>query len=238
MIVSIHQPNFFPWIGYFNKIFRADIFVLLDDVQLPRKGAGSWVNRAKILVKGEEAWITVPIVRKHHSLQLIKDTAIFNATRWRRKIIKTIDFNYRRSQYYNEFRDSLIELINYPSNNISTYNYHNILSISKSLGVDERKFVLSSNLNVTGKATQLLVNITKAVGGDAYMCGGGADGYQQDDLFEKEGIQLIYQHFDHPEYQQVKAISFIPGLSIIDALMNSGINGTKKMLQQQSGISS
>ena len=230
MIIAIHQPNFFPWLGYFNKISRADRFVFLDHVQFPRKGAGTWVNRVKILIQGKEAWITVPVARKDMGLAAINDVTISSDPKWRKKIINSIDFNYKKAGYYDEVRDFLIGLINESSDKLSIYNCRNILAVSKLLGVDENKFVRSSDLNVPGKSTELLVNITRAVGGNAYMCGSGAKGYQQDELFEKQGLQLIYQDFKHPEYTQVNAKEFVPGLSIIDALVNAGIEGTKKML--------
>ena len=233
MIVAIHQPNFFPWMGYFSKISRADRFVFLDHVQLPRKGAGSWVNRVKILINGKEAWLTVPIVRGKtpQGLQTINATFISSADdRWREKMVKTIDLQYKRAAHYREVRDLLVELIEYPSDNLSDYNQHNILAISRLLGMNEEKFIRSSDLNVDGQSTELLVNITKALNCDAYMCGGGAAGYQQDELFEREGFRVIYQDFKHPEYPQAGTTEFKSGLSIIDALMNTGIAGTSKML--------
>ena len=67
-LVAIHQPNFLPWLGYFDKLARADVFILLDTVQFPKK-AGSWMNRARLLVGGEPSWITVPVVRSYHGLR-------------------------------------------------------------------------------------------------------------------------------------------------------------------------
>lgn len=232
MITAIHQPNFFPWMGYFSKIFRAHRFVFLDHIQLPRKGAGSWVNRVKILVNGNESWLTVPIVRQksRQGLQSINDTLISNEPRWRDKMVKTIDLNYRKAAHYDEVRDFLVGLLNFPSDNLSDYNRQSILAISKLLGAAEEKFVRSSDLNVTGQSTELLVNITKAVGGNVYMCGGGAAGYQQDELFDRGGLQVKYQDFKHPEYPQLVAKEFKPGLSIIDVLMNVGFEKTKEML--------
>jgi len=218
--------------GYFSKIFRAHRFVFLDHIQLPRKGAGSWVNRVKILVNGNESWLTVPIVRQksQQGLQSINDTLISNEPRWRDKMVKTIDLNYRKASHYDEVRDFLVGLLTSPSDNLSDYNRQNILAISKMLGATEEKFVRSSDLNVTGQSTELLVNITKTVGGDVYMCGGGAAGYQQDELFGREGLKVNYQDFKHPEYPQPAAAEFKPGLSIIDVLMNAGIKKTKEML--------
>ena len=61
-VVAIHQPNFFPWLGYFDKIARSDVFIFLDDVQFPKTG-GVWSNRVKILIGGEARWSTAPIDR-------------------------------------------------------------------------------------------------------------------------------------------------------------------------------
>jgi hypothetical protein len=62
-VVAIHQPNFLPWLGFFDKLARADVFVLLNSVQFPRTSKGTWINRVKLLVGGEARWATVPIVR-------------------------------------------------------------------------------------------------------------------------------------------------------------------------------
>ena len=86
-LVAIHQPNFLPWLGYFDKLARADVFVLLDDAQFPKKG-GTWVNRARLLVSGRPDWVTVPVDRSYHGTRTIIEMQIDDARPWRRKLIE------------------------------------------------------------------------------------------------------------------------------------------------------
>ena len=82
--------------------------------------------------------------------------------------------------------------------------------------------IQSSSLQVDGASNELLIAITKAVGGDTYMCGGGANGYQDDGLFDQVGLTVWYQNFIHPQYDQYGFTTFVQGLSVIDVLMNLG----------------
>ena len=64
MIVSIHQPNYLPWLGYFDKIIKSDIFVIFDDVQYPRGKKGFFGNRNQIKTNNGKMWLTVPVIGK------------------------------------------------------------------------------------------------------------------------------------------------------------------------------
>jgi hypothetical protein len=229
MIVAIHQPNFFPWLGYFNKINKADVFILLDNVQFSKTG-GTWTNRVKIVMNDQAQWLTMPIIRNYHGLRLIKDMEINNLTDWRAKMLKTIEQNYRHRPYFKEEWDYLQTLINYDTENLCKYNIHAIHSLAGHLGLDVSKLVIGSTLNGAGKATDLLIAMTSAVGGTAYLCGGGAESYQENEKFALAGIELIYQNFKHPEYSQGETKKFIPGLSIIDVLFNCGLEATTKLV--------
>jgi len=229
-VVAIHQPNFFPWLGYFDKIARCDTFVILDDVQNQKK-AGTWSNRVKLLISGEARWVTAPIVRNYSGYRKIKDMEFCSNNPWRTKILKSIEMNYKKTSFFSETFSLLEPLIFNPENNIAKYNSKVILNICKKIGIDINKMFWSSKLPHEGKSNELLVSLTKAVGGDAYMCGGGADGYQDDSVFAEAGMRLKYQDFKHPQYPQAGSSEFIAGLSIIDALMNLGIDKMKAMLK-------
>ena len=230
-VVAIHQPNFFPWLGFFQKIVRSHAFVFLDHVQIPKTGSGVWSNRVKLFVGGEARWVTAPIIRNYHGLRAINEIEFQNTTPWHNKMLKTIDHNYRKSAYFKEIFEFLEPLIRNPEKNISIYNTHAILAIATQLGLSHDKFVWSSQLSHEGTANQLLVSLVKAVDGTTYMCGGGADGYQDDNIFKTAGIVLCYQQFQHPTYLQMGVPNFQAGLSIIDALMNIGRDGVKSLLQ-------
>ncbi|MEK7448140.1 MAG: WbqC family protein [Planctomycetota bacterium] len=228
-IAAIHQPNFFPWLGYFDKINKADVFILLDNVQFPKTG-GTWMNRVKIITNSEAQWLTAPIIRNYHGLRLIKDMEINNLTDWREKMLKTIEQNYGQCPFFKEERDYLQALINYDANNLCEYNIHAIRSLAERLGLKIPKLIIASTLKAEGEATDLLISLTRAVGGIAYLCGGGADGYQEDEKFAEAGIELVYQNFKHPVYLQANTKEFIAGLSIIDVLFNCGFEKARDLI--------
>ncbi|NLG33309.1 MAG: WbqC family protein [Syntrophomonadaceae bacterium] len=227
--VAIHQPNFFPWLGYFDKINRGDIFVFMDDVLYPKSGSGmgTWSNRVKILIQGKEHWIGCPVIREHGA-QIIRKVIINNQQKWQEKILKTIKYNYAGAPFFKETMVWLEPLIMDKEELLAEYNIKNILAISKLLGI-ESSFIRQSELETSFSSTDLLIEIVKKVDGQAYLCGGGASGYQEDDKFDLAGLKLIYQDFDHPIYTQ-SGVNFVPGLSIIDAIMNLGIEGTRDIL--------
>ena len=228
-VVAIHQPNFFPWLGYFDKIARSDAFVFLDHVQFPKTG-GTWTNRMKLLVNGKARWITASIVRNYHGVLAINEMEFHPSDKWREKMRGTISENYREAPFFQQMMDFFEPLILNPENNISAYNTQAILSIAAHLGIPQSKFTWSSVLPYQGFANEMLISLTQAVGGTAYLCGGGAGGYQENALFGKHGINLVFQNFMHSVYEQSSGTNFSAGLSIIDALMNCGWQRVRAML--------
>jgi hypothetical protein len=227
--VAIHQPNFFPWLGYFDKIARADLFVFFDDVQFPKTG-GVWSNRVKLLVGGEAKWFTATIDRQYHGTRNINEMSFLSSTPWREKLLKTLENDYRKHPFYAEVIEIVAPLLLNPENNIAEYNIHTVTTITKVLGLDITKLRRSSSYLLTGTANELLCAVTRAVGGETYICGGGADGYQDDAFFATQGVSLQYQNFRHPVYPQRGQVKFVPGLSVIDAAMNVGWQGVRQML--------
>src|SRR4051812_7957475 len=101
MIVAIHQPNFFPWLGFFDKIARADVFVLLDDVQFPKKG-GTWINRVQLVNNGHVLWATAPVRRDYSGVLNINAIKINDDEPWRDKLLRTLQTVYARAPHFRD----------------------------------------------------------------------------------------------------------------------------------------
>jgi hypothetical protein len=228
-VVAIHQPNFFPWLGYFDKIVRSDVFIFLDHVQFPKTG-GIWSNRVKMLLGGEARWVTAPIVRNFHGVRAICEMEFQPGNPWRDKFLKSLVANYGRAPFYRETTEFFEPLILNPENNLSRYNSRAVTAIANRLGLPTEKFRWSSEFGINEQSNEMLISLTRLVGGNSYMCGGGATGYQEDDLFTAQGIKLIYQNFQHPIYEQFGKRDFVAGLSIIDIFMFHGLAKTKLMV--------
>lgn len=228
-VVAIHQPNFFPWLGYFDKIARADVFILLDDVQFPKTGGG-WSNRVKMLIGGDANWVTAAIDRNFSGTRNINEMHYLSNIPWRDKIRKTVELNYKKHPFYTETMEWFEPLLINEESNIALYNMALIHNIVERLGLGVEKLLRSSDLTATGHSNELLCSLTKGVGGSVYMCGGGADGYQEEAVFTAHGLQLQYQSFQHPVYAQKGTAEFKAGLSIIDAFMNVGTAAVSQML--------
>jgi WbqC-like protein family len=233
VLVAVHQPNLFPWLGYFDKLARADVFILQDDVQFARRhgGGGNWVNRVRILVAGAAAWITIPVRREKGPLQTIAELEIANQMPWRLQLLRKLRVQYGRAPHFAEGMDVLAPSIEFNTDSLTEFNVNAISALATSLDVMPRRMVRQSTLGVKGHATSLLVDLVKAVGGTAYLTGDGADGYLEPQEFSDARLRLEFQRFRHPEYPQ-GVDAFVPGLSVIDALMHCGVGGVRDMLQR------
>ena len=228
--VAIHQPNLYPWLGYFEKIARSHVFVFLDHVQFSKTG-GTWSNRARMRMGGRIQWVSAPIRRSFHGVVGVNAIEWDNSQSWREKLCKSLAANYGRTRFYGATMRLLEPLIMYPSENLADFNIHSIKAISQHIGLNTDHFVRSSELDVASRGNDMLIELTKRVDGQAYLCGGGAGGYQDDAAFKHAGLQLIHQQFSHPVYTQGQN-AFEPGLSIIDALMHVGANEALRMLRR------
>jgi hypothetical protein len=225
-VVAIHQPNFFPWLGYFDKIARADLFVFLDDVQFEKSGSGTWSNRVRLLINGQAVWTTMPVRRDYHGVRPYTEIEIDNRTPWREKLLKTFRTHYARAAFCRDVLPLVERLCLNPAELLVEYNISAIRSICDALGLEAARFLRSSSLHVDARATDRLIAIVRAVGGTTYLAGGGAAGYQEDEKFASAGIELQCQNFRHPIYPQRPDQDFVPGLSCLDALLHCGLEGT------------
>ncbi len=228
-LVAIHQPNFLPWLGYLDKLARADVFILLDTVQFPKTG-GTWMNRVRMMVSGAPTWITVPVVRGH-GVREVAAVRINGQRPWRAKILRTVEQNYAVAPYFDEVMPTVVDMINMDTDFLADFNEASISALATSLDIDASKITRASRYDVAAASTDLLIGLTKAVSGTSYLAGGGAGEYQEDEKFAASGLGLAYQGFEHPVYPQAKAPG-CHGLSVVDALMNCGFAGVRALLCQ------
>jgi hypothetical protein len=231
-VVAIHQPNFFPWLGYFDKIARCDVFVFLDHVQYPKTG-GNWSNRVQLIVGGRSQWVTAPIDRAFSGVRAINELEFAARPPWRERFRKTVVANYGRTPFFTETMACLEPILADADDNLSRFNGRAIRRLIDHVGLKVPALFRSSELDVTGSANDLLISIAAAVGADTYLCGGGSSEYFDATAFAAAGLTLQYQHFSHPTYAQRPGDGFVAGLSIVDALMNCGRAQVGRMLQSR-----
>jgi len=222
---TIHQPDFLPWLGLFNKIARADCWIVLDHVENNPRDAAFWGRRVKIAINAQASWLSITLSKPATPGVIgvpIRDMTVSAADdRAMQKCLRTLQMAYAGTPYFADYFPLAEAYFSDPDLNLMRRNMRFIERVMALLGVRTR-ILYSSELGIQTKATQLLVDLLKQVGASTYLCGGGAGGYQQDDLFAQAGIALEYNNFTHPVYPQPRTSEFIPGLSILDALFCAG----------------
>jgi len=219
MIVAIHQPNYLPWVGYFNKMARSDVFVMFDDVQLIR--GKSFVTRNRVKTANDVQWLTVPVKEKGE-LRLIKDVPIVQDGKWQQKHWRTIQLSYKKAPYFDRYEGKLSQIYDAHWENLSELNVTLIKLIKDLIGI-KTTLVLSSEMNIEGGGTEKIISIVKELKADKYITGEGmgSQRYINEEDFKKNNIELVYQQFEHPVYHQLWG-DFVSNLSIIDLLFNEG----------------
>lgn len=214
MNVTIHQPDFLPWLGFFDKWASSDLYIILDDVQFLRRG---WHHRDKIKTRDGVRWITVPVIKRGKYDQLIRDVEIDNSTDWRTKHLKTIEFNYKKAPNFEYFFRKINDIFSINDNMLIDLNMNLLNFVAKELGITAPA-VFASDYYIKTTSTQRLVDLVKKVGGDVYLTGAGSKNYLDEALFSEAGIKVRWHQFDFPAYPQLHG-KFEKNLSVLDFLM-------------------
>lgn len=217
MIVTIHQPEHIPWLGFFDKVRRADTFVILDGAQFEKN---YFQNRNKIRTQKGWSWVTVPVITKGRYPQLINQVEINNNVRWRKKCWTSIFMNYSKASFFPQYNNFLKSIYDREWTSLADLNEEIIRYIIHALGI-EVEIIRASELGVTGRRTDLLLEICQKLNADVYLSGISGKDYLEEYKFTEQGIKVIYQEFYHPIYKQVYE-PFIPGMSIVDLIFNHG----------------
>lgn len=219
MIIAVHQPQYLPWLGYFDKIDRADVFVLLDNVQFKKN---EWQNRNRIKTAQGPQWLTVPVLYRFP--QLICEVGINNRERWQHKQRQTILSNYRKAPYWTLLEPFFEEIFTKEWQTIGELNIHVVRELVSLLGIETPLHVASELPSFPDDPDERLIAITSHFGGHSYIAGSGGHGYMDLEKYKTAGIKVIFQEYLHPEYTQMFG-DFEPFMSVVDLLYNHGRDG-------------
>jgi hypothetical protein len=215
-VVAIHQPDFIPYLGYFYKMYKSDIFVFLDDAQYSCSNMHNW-NRIKL--SNGEGRLKIPVDFSFGDP--INKVKIRNNLNWKSKHLKTIEMNYCKAKYFKEVYEDICEVYADECDNLSEFNKNIITIIAKKMGILPKKNFKSSDLKIQTLKEERVIDICKKVDADVYYSGNGAKSYQHSEQFTSNGIELRYTDFHSVCYNQLWN-DFIPNLSVIDFIMNEG----------------
>jgi hypothetical protein len=227
VILAAHQPQYLPWLGYFDKIRRADRFVLLDTVQFKKN---EWQNRNRIRTAAGWAWLTVPV---HYRFPMrIDEVPIDESTPWRRRQVTTLRQAYARAPHGAAVLSPLEELLAQPLRRLAELNAKSVFLIARLLGLKTPVVPASLLPPMPEGADARLIALCRHFGCTTYLAGAGGRDYMDLGTWRAAGIAVEFQEFRHPVYGQCHP-GFEPNLSAIDLLCNAGPGGA--LLKGDSG---
>ena len=226
-IVVINQPDFMPYLGFFDRLLKADVYVVFDNVQYVR-GCRSWTARDKIKTLSGEKWLSIGI-KKPPFGTAINEVMMRKDSEWRTDHLNRIRENYKKSEYYDEILPYIEDLYAFQCERMVDFNMRSIRMLMGLFDI-QIETIMASGLKAEGKSNELIINIVKELGCHRYLSGIGARDYYVPELYEQAGIEVIWQAFEHPVYPQQYG-GFIPYLSSIDLLFNCGIEKSRRILR-------
>ncbi|AGG29612.1 WbqC family protein [Morganella morganii] len=226
LIITIHQPESYPWCGFFNKMMNCDKYVILNSVDFRKN---YYQNRNRILTKNNSIFLTIPVNKS--SNKKINEIEISNDL-WKQKHWTTILQTYNKSPFFYEIKNGLEILINTSGTNLSEFNISIILYFKKLLSID-CDIILSSELNLVTSSSELILDICKTVGASTYISGRDGREYLSEKDFIDNSINIIYQDYNIEPYTQFNNKNeFVPYMSIIDLISNIGIEKSKEYIRK------
>lgn len=228
IVVSSHQPHFFPWLGYLDKMAKSDLFIINDIAQLETK---SPMTRNKIISEqGVVRYICVPIKKTGHTGLPNNKIKLSEWDTSREKVSGILMNSYRKSPFFDEIMPLLERLFAKEYEYLYEIDLATIDLFRECLEITT-PIILNSSLDVEKGDTKstAISNKINAVGGTVYLSGIGGKKYMEDNIFTEKGIKVVYQDYKSLVYQQFNTAEFIPNLSALDLLFNCGVKESKRL---------
>jgi len=216
----ILQPSYIPWRGYFDQIFRADLFIFYDDIQYDKHG---WRNRNRIKTAQGKQWLTIPV----HSTGAtdgipIKQIKIDWSKPWARSHWKALTSAYSKAPFFHLYKEMLVQYYDRRDEFLADFTVDFTIALAREIGISQTRFMRSSGiLGVDGQKTDRLIQILKHVGASHYISGPSAKDYLEEEKFVAAGISFEYMTYDYHQYQQFYP-PYDPQVSILDLLFMNG----------------
>jgi len=218
MRVVVLQPGYLPWLGFFDQLFRADVFVLYDDVQYDKHG---WRNRNRIKTPAGPQWLTVPVLTAGRGPQRINQVRIRPDRKWARKHLTAIEQNYARAPFLHLYLEQLGNLLQYPWERLVDLTLAGIQLLTRWLAIDTM-ILCSSQMGIASDdRNDRLLRICQHLRATEYLSGQKAVEYLDVARFRRAGITVRFQDYAHPVYRQQHG-PFVSHLSVLDLLLNHG----------------
>ena len=214
MRLSVMQPYFLPYIGYWQLIAASDIFIVYDNIKYTKKG---WINRNRLLREGKDALFTIPLKSASDSLNVSqREVAVdFNPLH----VLNQFREAYHSAPQYSVVMPLLQKIMWFESANLFHFIYHSIDLIGGYLGLQQTQIVHSSPAPIDHslKGQDKVIALCEAVDADEYLNAQGGVELYSVEAFAERGIDLQFIRPKTIEYPQLGK-PFVPWLSIVDVL--------------------
>lgn len=219
-VITIHQPEHLPWLGFFNKMAKADMLVILDSVPFRKN---YFQNRNKIIGTNGVQWLGVPVSTKDHIAGTIAATPIADRSdpKWRVRYLRTVEAAYGKHPCFGEVYPRLKDIILEEEQYIADLNIRLIRMFADGFGITA-KLIRAGGLSVKGRKSELILNICKTLGAKRYIAGPFGREYLDRAAFASEGIDVCFNDYTHPAYPQRRTEEFVSHMSALDLVMNVG----------------
>jgi hypothetical protein len=216
------QPAYLPWLGFFERAYLSDLFIVLDHVQLDTNSKTNFTNRNKIKTPYDSTWLTIPIKKKGKYGELfINKIEIDNDVKWKHKHLGTIKQFYSKAPFFKEYFQGIEELITNEQDFLNTFIEKINIHLFELLSI-KTKIIYSSSLSeITSQKDDLILDLCKSVGATKYISGPFGRDYIDGLKFSNNNIELLFHDYKHPKYKQ-QFLGFVPYLSVLDLLFNHG----------------
>ena len=224
MIVAAHQPHYLPWLGYLDKLAKADRFIVMDDLQYEDQ---NYQNRQRLKLNDGPHWFTVPLVRGSQADRIvdkkIDNTGYGSRHHWQRRTWRTLQVHYGRAPHFAHYAKDLEILYTRRWDHLIDLQLHVLDLACRWLDITT-PIVRATTLHLTGQKTDRILDFCQKTGAKIYLTGaGGSTGYLDTDKLAAAGVSTMWQRFTHPTYpQRYAGCGFVSHLAFIDLLCNCG----------------